>query len=66
MPFEDDPGDLGAADAFGGKLGISAGIDPLEIIGPLLRGGDGAEDASEVPDRRDQGEIEQGTGNRET
>ena len=52
MPLEDDPGDISAADAVGGKPGISAGIDPLEIIGPPLRGGDGAEDASEVPDRR--------------
>ena len=58
MPFEDDPGDLGAGDAAGGKLGIGAGIDAPEVIGRLLRGGDGAEDATNVPDRRGRGEIE--------
>ncbi len=52
IALEHQTRDIGPADAAGGKLGIGAGIDPLEIIGPPLRGGDGAEDASEVPDRR--------------
>ena len=51
MPLEDDPGDIGAANAVGGKLGIGAGIHPLEIIGRPLRGGDRAEDAADVPGR---------------
>ena len=40
MPLEDDPGDIGATDAVGGKLGIGAGVHPPEIIRrPLRLGG---------------------------
>ncbi len=66
MPLEDDPGDIGAADAVGGKLGVGAGIHPLEIIGRPMRGGDGAEDVADVPDRRGQGDTENCARNRET
>jgi len=65
VPLEDDPGDIGAADAVGGKLGIGAGIDPLEIIGRPLRGGDRAEDAPDVPDYPDQADTKNGVGNGE-
>ena len=70
MPYENDPGQVGAADAVGGKLGIGAGIHPLEIIGRPLRGGDRAEDAPDVPakgtDCPDQADTKNGVGNGET
>ena len=66
VPLEHDPGDVGAADTVGGKLGIGAGIDPLEIIGRPLRGGDRAEEAADVVadglERPDQAEIENRAG----
>ena len=49
MSLEDDPGDLGAADAVGGKLGIGAGIQPPVITGGALPGGDRADDAADAP-----------------
>ncbi len=70
MALEDDPGDIGAGDAVGGKPGIGAGIDAPEIIGRPLRGGDRAEDADDVPakgaDCPDQVETDNGAGNGET
>ena len=58
MLLEDDPGDLGAGDAVGGKLGVGAGIHPPEVTGRPLPGRHRADDAADVPDRRGQGAIE--------
>jgi len=66
MPLEDDPGDIGAADAVGGKLGVGAGIHPPVITGGPLPGSDRAEDAAEVPDHPGQAEIENGVDSGET
>ncbi len=63
MPLEDDPSDIDAAEAVGGKPGIGAGIDPLEIIGRPLRGGDRAEEAAEIPEHPDLADTKNGAGN---